>query len=150
MDHVRRYPTTTQEGAGMLIIAPPKNKSELWSFIGMVNYYRDAWIQRSDVLAPLAKLCGKNSKWEWTPVHQHAFDTMKKILARDVLLANPDFSKKVEIFTDASDKQLGAIITQEGRPIKLHYNRKRNTCHSRNSQRVPIKTPWSGGYCCIH
>ena len=62
----------------MLNIAPPKNKSELRSSIGMVNDYRDAWIRRFDVIAPLAQLCGKNSKWEWTNVHQHAFDTMEK------------------------------------------------------------------------
>jgi len=122
-DGIQPQPKKVQ---AMLNIAPPKNKSELRSFIGMVNYYRDAWIRRSDVLAPLAQLCGKNSKWEWTDVHQHAFDTMKKILARDVLLAYPDFSKKFEIFTDASDRQLGAVITQEGRPI-AYYSRKLNS-----------------------
>jgi RNase H-like domain found in reverse transcriptase len=122
-DGIQPQPKKVQ---AMLNIAPPKNKSELWSFIGMVIYYCDAWIQRSDVLAPLAKLCGKNSKWEWTPVHQHAFKTMKKILVRDVLLAYPDFSKKFKIFTDASNKQLGAVITLEGQPI-AYYSRKLNS-----------------------
>jgi len=37
-------------------ISPPKTKKELRSFIGLVNYYRDVWIRRSDVLAPLTKL----------------------------------------------------------------------------------------------
>jgi hypothetical protein len=32
-------------------------------------------------------------------------------------LAYPDFSKVFEIFTDTSSKQLGAVITQENRPI---------------------------------
>ncbi len=32
-------------------------------------------------------------------------------------LAYPDFSKVFEIYTDASSKQLGAIITQDNRPI---------------------------------
>jgi hypothetical protein len=30
-------------------------------------------------------------------------------------LANPDFSKVFEIYTDALSKQLGAVITQENR-----------------------------------
>ncbi|MFM7543288.1 MAG: RNase H-like domain-containing protein [Ignavibacteria bacterium] len=51
---------------------------------------------------------------------------MKKIMARDTLLAYPNFSKKFEIFTDASDQQLGAVITQEGRPI-AYYSRKLNS-----------------------
>jgi hypothetical protein len=32
-------------------------------------------------------------------------------------LAYPDFSKIFEIYTDASSKQLGAVITQDNRPI---------------------------------
>jgi hypothetical protein len=32
-------------------------------------------------------------------------------------LAYPDFSKVYEIYTDALSKQLGAVITQENRPI---------------------------------
>jgi hypothetical protein len=32
-------------------------------------------------------------------------------------LAYPDYSKVFEIFTDASSKQLGAVITQDNRPI---------------------------------
>jgi hypothetical protein len=32
-------------------------------------------------------------------------------------LAYPDYSKVFEIYTDASSKQLGAVITQDNRPI---------------------------------
>jgi hypothetical protein len=32
-------------------------------------------------------------------------------------LAYPDYSKVFEIYTDASSKQLGAVITQNNRPI---------------------------------
>jgi hypothetical protein len=33
------------------------------------------------------------------------------------VLAYPDFLKPFEIYTNASTKQLGAVITQENRPI---------------------------------
>ena len=46
-------------------IAEPKTKKELRSFIGVVNYYRDMWIRRSHVLAPLAALTSKDAKWKW-------------------------------------------------------------------------------------
>ncbi len=36
---------------------------------------------------------------------------------KDVVLAYPDYSKVFEIYTDASSKQLGAVITQDNRPI---------------------------------
>ncbi len=39
------------------------------------------------------------------------------------MLAYPDFSKPFEIYTYASTKQLGAVITQENRPIAF-FSRK--------------------------
>ena len=40
-------------------IATPKTTKDVRKFVGMVNYYRDMWIRRSDTLAPLTKLCSK-------------------------------------------------------------------------------------------
>ena len=104
-------------------IAPPKTRKQLQSFIGMVNYYRDMWPKRSHYLAPLSTLTSKNVKWEWTDVHQEAFDNMKKLIAKETLLTYPDFNKPFEIHTDASDVQLGACISQDDKPVAF-YSRK--------------------------
>jgi hypothetical protein len=40
-----------------------------------------------------------------------------------VVLAYPEYSKVFEIYTDASRKQLGAVITQDNRPIAF-FSRK--------------------------
>jgi hypothetical protein len=115
-------PTTSKVHA-IMNIAPPKTRKELRRFIGMVNYYRDLWIRRSDVLAPLATLTSKTTKWKWTSEHQKAFDLMKKIISKEVLLAYPDFNEEFVIHTDASHTQLGAVISQKGKPIAF-YSRK--------------------------
>jgi RNase H-like domain found in reverse transcriptase len=71
------------------------------------------WIRRSDVLAPLTKLTSKTARWQWTNVEQKAFDTMKRIMSRETLLAYPDFNKPFKIHTDASQKQLeGCHLTR--------------------------------------
>jgi hypothetical protein len=46
---------------------------ELRSFIGMVNYYRDTWVRRSELLAPLTSMTSKSGKFNWTNEHQKAF-----------------------------------------------------------------------------
>ena len=45
------------------------------------------------------------------------FDNVKATIVRDVMLAYPDYSSEFEIYTDASSKQLGAVITHGNRPI---------------------------------
>ena len=102
----------------------------------MVQYYRDLWARCSEMLAPLTSLVGecghtkvtrakktKKRAWHWDEVHQIAFDNIKATIARDVVLAYPDYSKEFEIYTDASSKQLGAVITQGNRPIAF-FSRK--------------------------
>jgi hypothetical protein len=83
------------------------------------------WIRRSDVLAPLSSLTSKTTPWHWTDVEQKAFDTMKRIISRETLLAYPDFNQPFIIHTDASHTQLGAVISQDNKPIAF-YSRKLN------------------------
>jgi hypothetical protein len=82
------------------------------------------------MLAPFTSLVGECSQtkatkakgtkkvpWHWDEVHQRAFDHVKSTITKDVVLAYPDYSKVFEIYTDASSKQLGAVITQDNRSI---------------------------------
>jgi hypothetical protein len=108
----------------------PNTKSELRKFIGMVNYYRDMWIRRSHTLAPLTKLCSKEAKWQWTDLERQAFNDMKNILSRHVLLSYPDFKQPFVIHTDASHTQLGGVISQNNKPIAF-YSRKLNPAQTR-------------------
>ena len=126
-DGIKPLPAKVQ---AIMKLAEPKNRKELRSFIGIVNYYRDMWLRRSHVLAPLASLTSKKAKWVWGEAQQKAFATAKKVIAREVLLAYPDFSKKFTIHTDASHYQLGAVISQEGKPIAF-YSRKLNPAQTR-------------------
>jgi hypothetical protein len=68
----------------------PTTHKELRRCIGMVNYYRDMWVHRSEQLAPLTSMTSKNVKFIWTDEHQKAFDNMKKIICIEVMLTFPD------------------------------------------------------------
>ena len=44
-------------------------------------------------------------------------------MAREVMLAYPDYEQPFEVYTDASSRQLGAVIVQNNRPIAF-FSRK--------------------------
>ena len=69
-------------------------------------------------------------KWQWTVECQEAFNKIKSIIAKEPLLAYPDFSKPFEIHTDASKVQLGAMISQNNKPIAF-YTRKLSPAQTR-------------------
>ena len=55
---------------------------------------------------------------------------MKKLIAKETLLTYPDFNLPFDIHTDASKLQLGACISQNGKPIAF-YSRKLNPAQTR-------------------
>jgi hypothetical protein len=88
------------------------------------------------MLAPLTDLVGecgemkttrmnktKKKPWQWDSIHQQVFDNVKAAIAEEIVLAYPDFLKPFEIYTDTSSTQLGAMITQDNRPIAF-FSRK--------------------------
>ncbi len=108
----------------ILAIKPPTGVKQLRHFLGMVQYYRDLRARWINMLAPLTSLFGECSQtkttkakgtkkvpWHWDEVHQRAFNHIKATIVKDLVLAYPDYSKVFEIYTDASSKQLGAVIT---------------------------------------
>jgi hypothetical protein len=130
----------------ILVIQLPTNLKELRHFLlGMVQYYRDLWARQSKMLSPLTALVGKcgqtkvtrakgtkKAPWHWDEVHQRAFDNVKATIAREVVLAYPDYSKVFEIYTNTSSTQLGAVIAQENRPIAF-FSQKLSTMQRKYS-----------------
>ena len=135
----------------ILDLAVPRNVCEVRRSLGIIGYYRDLWPDRSRTLAPLYELVGSekdpdkkekyiNSKKNnlakvvWKEIHEKAFTTMKKIVAREALLAYPDFGRPFEIHTDACDIQLGSVISQNGKPLAF-YSRKLNAAQKNYTTR---------------
>jgi hypothetical protein len=103
----------------------PHNATELRMFIGCVNYYRDMWPSHAHVVKWLSDQSGlkKKAPNKWTDEMQQAFDKMRLLMAADALATYPDHNKWFNVYTDASDFQLGTCIIQEGRPI-AYFSRK--------------------------
>jgi hypothetical protein len=59
----------------------------------------------------------KGAPLKWTDEIQKAFHKMRLLMAADALAANLDHNKKFNVYTDASDFQLGPCVIQEGRLV---------------------------------
>jgi hypothetical protein len=57
---------------------PPKTKSQLRYFLGVINYYRDMWQKRSLMLAPLTGLVSPLVKYKWGEEQQKEFDEINQ------------------------------------------------------------------------
>jgi hypothetical protein len=106
-----------------LKLSPPNTRSQLRHFLDLINYYRDIWQHRSHMLAPLTGLVSPLVKYKRGEEQQKAFDDIKQKVSQETLLAFPDFEKEFHVYTDASNKQLGAVIMQEVKPLAF-YSRK--------------------------
>ena len=78
----------------------------------------------------MTSLTSSKVKFEWLSTHQQAFDKLKKVIGHEVLLSYPDFNKSFQIYVDASDHQMAAVIMQDKKPI-VFYSRELNTTQRR-------------------
>jgi hypothetical protein len=103
------------------------------------------------MLAPLTSFVGECSQtkstkakgtkevpWHWDKVHQRAPDCVKATVAKDVVLAYPDYSKVFKIYIDASSKQLGAVITHDNRPIAFFSQKLSNMQHKYSITKIEL------------
>jgi hypothetical protein len=91
----------------------PVNAKEVRSFLGLASYYRRFVKCFAEIARPLHKICEKHAKFKWDADCQIAFDTLKGLLTTAPVLAYPRMDCKFILDTDASDKAIGAILSQE-------------------------------------
>jgi len=104
-------------------LQPPKNCKQLHRLIGMCDFCRDLHPKQSHMMSALTKISSKMVRCKWGEEQQKAFEELKRVFCKEVLLSYPNFNKPFDIHTDASDYQLGSVISQDGKPIAF-YSRK--------------------------
>ena len=91
-------------------IAPPKNATEVRSFLGLTGYYRCYVKNFAAIDGLLHALTRKEAVFHWGPEYQDAFDHLKTLLTTSPITAFPDFSLPFRLYTDASTSGLSSIL----------------------------------------
>jgi len=63
----------------------------------------------------------------WDGACDEAFETLKGILVKELVLKLPGFNKDFEIHFDASDFVIGGFLVQEGRPMAFESKKLNET-----------------------
>lgn len=94
----------------------PKTLKSLCGFLGLTGYYRKFVRNYGKIAAPLTTLLKKNP-FTWTLVDEHSFQALKDAMCSTLALALPDFTKTFVLQCDASEKEIGVVLMQDGRPL---------------------------------
>jgi transposase InsO family protein len=97
----------------------PQTAHDVRAFLGLTQYFRRFIKDYSLLAAPLHALLQKKSKCEWNPACQVAFEKLKQALLTAPVLGMPDYDQpyELEVWTDASNIAVGAVLMQNGHPI---------------------------------
>ena len=103
-------------------ISPPKSKSELISFVCMMQSNTEFIPEFSKKASKLRELTKINVRFKWLEEHDRCFNKLLEAFKADALLQYFDINKQTYIFTDAHMTGLGAMLAQgdiigEARPI---------------------------------
>ena len=79
---------------------------------GAVHYYRRFVPNFANLAAPLHALTSKYNRFEWNQSCTEAFETLRERLVSAPVLALPESEGRFLLDTDASDLNIGAVLSQ--------------------------------------
>ena len=104
---------------GILDLPAPTDRTQLQSFLGMVNYMQPFIPHLSHHTTPLRALLQKEAVFDWTASTNAAFQKIKSLLttASNTHLKYYNRNLPLTVQADASQDGLGAALLQDGKPI---------------------------------
>jgi hypothetical protein len=126
-------------------LAEPRNAQELHVFLGMMVYFSSYIPFYTWIAKPFFTLLQKGVPWNWTDLHQEAFELCKEALISAPVRAYAMPNLPFRLYTDACDYGLAGIL-QQVQPVLIQdlrgtrlYDRLRRA--HQNGDPVPALVP---------
>lgn len=91
----------------------PTNVKQVRSFCGLVNYYNKFVPNIAQILHPIYNLLKKETTFSWNTKCQKAFEEIKQLIAKDIVLTHYNNNKQLVLVTDAANEGIAAILYQK-------------------------------------
>ena len=109
----------TSKIEAILKMPAPQDIHDVRRFCGMVQYLAKFLSNISEVLHPLRELTKKDTPFIWNKKCEQAFGRVKEMITSAPVLTFYDSNKPLVLQVDSSKDGLGAVLLQEGKPIKF-------------------------------
>ncbi|MGL5709110.1 MAG: reverse transcriptase domain-containing protein [Aeromonas sp.] len=106
-----------------LINKIPKTKKQLMSLIGYINWFRNYIPNLSSIISNITGKLKTSSAIEWTDRDTQTIQDIFNSIKANILLNFPDYKKPFELYCDACENGLGAMLKQGSKIIGL-FSRK--------------------------
>uniref|UniRef100_A0A671QI48 Reverse transcriptase/retrotransposon-derived protein RNase H-like domain-containing protein n=1 Tax=Sinocyclocheilus anshuiensis TaxID=1608454 RepID=A0A671QI48_9TELE len=110
---------------------PPRNKTELQAFLGLLNFYSCFLPNKATVLEPLHRLLDQSATWQWGAKHETAY-----------------VQKPLAVVCDASHYGLGALLfhlERDGQEKPICFASRTMTTTERNYAQIDKEALWIPG-----
>ena len=91
-------------------LPPPKNKTEVMSLLGRLNYISRFIAQLKTTCEPIFKLLKKNSTVEWTEECRKSFERIKNYLSNPPVLVPPELGRPLILYMSVLDNSFGCVL----------------------------------------
>jgi hypothetical protein len=104
----------------------PNNIFEVRSFHGLASFYRKFINNFSGISAQMMDTLKKRHKYfKWTEEAERSFNILKEKITQQPIMVLSDFGKTFQVRCDVSGFAIGAVLSQDNRPI-AYFSEKMN------------------------
>jgi hypothetical protein len=104
----------------------PRNIFKVRSFHGLASFYQKFIRNFSGISAKMMDTVKKRHKYfHWMAEAEKSFNLLKRKITEQPILVLPDFQKTFQVKCDASGFAIGAVLSQEDKPI-AYFSEKLN------------------------